>query len=130
MYYIMKIPVGDMKVMIPKERVDAIGLREIVDKNSVKKVLAILKAEETNVNHNWNQRYRANLEKIRSGDIYQVAEVIRNLVFLDDEKGLSTGEKKMLENAKQILVSELVLAKDIEEEQAHEIINDTLLTTS
>jgi len=72
---------------------------------------------------NWNQRYRANLEKIRSGDIMTVAEVMRNLIRRDQEKGLSTGERKMLDTAKQIFVSELILIKDMEEESAMRLID-------
>ncbi len=126
-YYILKIPVGDMKVMIPKEKVDSIGLRQIIDKESMEKVLAVLCEKSQEMDSNWNQRYRSNLEKIKSGDIYQLAEVVRNLVYLDSEKGLSTGEKKMLENAKQILVSELVLVEELEEDRAHQVLEDTLV---
>jgi len=129
-YYIMRIPVGNMKVMIPQEKVDKIGLREIIDKDGLEQVYAVLKRKEVDMSPNWNQRYRSNLEKIKSGDILLVAEVVKSLVMRDNKKGLSTGEKKMLENAKQILVSELVLADGMEEEQAMDVVEETLLKTS
>ncbi|NLZ93566.1 MAG: CarD family transcriptional regulator [Firmicutes bacterium] len=122
-YYVMKIPIGDMKVMIPLDNVEQIGLREIIDDDDVEQVFSILKAKHSKMSTNWNRRYRANMEKIKSGDIFQVAEVVRNLMFRDKEKGLSTGERKMLDSAKQILISELVLVQDTSEEDIDEIIN-------
>jgi CarD family transcriptional regulator len=101
-YYIMRMPIGDMKVMIPVNNSEGIGLREVVNGEEVKKVFEILRAQKTKMSANWNRRYRANLEKIKSGDIYEVAEVVRNLAYRDKEKGLSTGERKMLDNARQI----------------------------
>jgi CarD family transcriptional regulator len=115
-YYIMRMPIGDMKVMIPTNNVGGIGLRQIIDEDGVQKVIGILHDRNNTMSQNWNHRYRNNLEKIKSGDIYEVAEVVRNLILREQEKGLSTGERKMLENARQILVSELVLAKDTQEE--------------
>jgi len=126
-YYIMKLPIGDMKVMIPTDNVDGIGLREVIPQDQVKRVFEVLRASKTKMSSNWNRRYRANLEKIKSGDIYEVAEVVRNLAIRDREKGLSTGERKMLDNAKQILVSELVLAQGIEEEEATSLLDEVLL---
>lgn len=111
-YYIMKMPIGDMKVMIPLNNVENLGLRQVVSADEVESVLEVLRGELSKMPQNWNRRYRANLEKIKSGDIYEVAEVVRNLAIRDREKGLSTGERKMLDSAKQILVSELVLAQD------------------
>lgn len=114
-YYIMHLPMGDMKVMIPLASADEVGLREVIDPSEVEKVLEVLRSQKTKMSSNWNRRYRANLEKIRTGNIYEVAEVVRNLAVRDQEKGLSTGERKMLESARGILLSELVLAKGIEE---------------
>ncbi|MFZ5645652.1 MAG: CarD family transcriptional regulator [Bacillota bacterium] len=122
-YYILKLPVGDMKVMIPINNCREIGLREVIDSDGVQKVMGILKDQSSNMSANWNRRYRANLEKIKSGNIYEVAEVVRNLVNRDREKGLSSGERKMLENARQILLSELVLATELEEEGAQSLID-------
>ncbi|HEY3315088.1 MAG TPA: CarD family transcriptional regulator [Bacillota bacterium] len=123
-YYIMRLPIGEMKVMIPTDNVIEIGLREIITEEEVQKVFEILRAQKSKMSTNWNRRYRANMEKIKSGDVYEVAEVVRNLTLRDKEKGLSTGERKMLENARQILVSELVLAKGIDEEAALMILEE------
>lgn len=126
-YYILRLPVGDMKVMIPiSGSGNGIGLREVIDDDGVEKVMSILGEESTTMSGNWNRRYRANLEKIKSGDIYKVAEVVRNLFKRDKEKGLSSGERKMLESARQILLSELVLAVEVEEEKAQTLIEKAL----
>jgi len=117
-YYILRLPVGDMKVMIPIDNGKQVGLREVIDSDGVERVMGILGDECSTMSSNWNRRYRANLEKMKSGDIYEVAEVVRNLVKRDQEKGLSSGERKMLESARQILISELVLATELEEEKA------------
>lgn len=119
-YYIMKLPIGEMKVMIPMNNVEEIGLRAIIDAEGVQKVVGILEGEKSKMSQNWNRRYRANMEKIKTGDIFEVAEVVRNLAMRDAEKGLSTGERKMLDNARQILISELVLAQDSTEEAVAE----------
>jgi len=123
-YYIMRLPLGDMKVMIPTDNVDEIGLRDIINRDEVKKVIDVLKDSKTKMSSNWNRRYRANMQKIKSGNIFEVAEVVRNLQLRDIEKGLSTGERKMLSNAKQILISELVLADNMNEDQAKELIDN------
>lgn len=122
-YYIMRLPIGDMKVMIPMSNVQEIGLREVIDEAGVEQVLLILKQKKSTMSTNWNRRYRANLEKIKSGNIYEVAEVVRNLSLREREKGLSTGERKMLDNARQILISELVLARNAEEENVLSMID-------
>ncbi len=125
-YYIMRLPLGDMRVMIPLRNANAIGIREVVSEDCLEEALAILQEDETEMPSNWNQRYRANLEKIRSGDIKTVAEVMRNLVKRDQEKGLSTGERKMLDTARQIFISELILVRDMEEESAMRLIDGLL----
>lgn len=125
-YYIMKLPLGDMRVMIPLDNASNIGIRGVVNGEEIDHVLVVLKQEETAMPTNWNQRYRANLEKMRSGDILAVAEVVRNLMKRDQEKGLSTGERKMLDTARQILISELILVKQIEEESATRLIEQLL----
>ena len=125
-YYIVKMPVGDMKVMIPTKNVKSIGIREIIPNKEVDKVLDILKGHEINVTSNWNKRYRENMVKIKSGDIYEVADVVRSLMLRDRVKGLSTGERKMLNSAKQILISELVLARGIDQVEIESIIDDYL----
>jgi CarD family transcriptional regulator len=125
-YYIMKMPIGDMKVMIPMDNVEDLGLRQVVSADEVESVLDVLRGELSKMPQNWNRRYRANLEKIKTGDIYEVAEVVRNLAIRDREKGLSTGERKMLDSAKQILISELVLAQDTSEDEVEAVIQGLL----
>ncbi|MCL4514586.1 MAG: CarD family transcriptional regulator [Firmicutes bacterium] len=121
-YYIMKLPIGEMKVMIPMRNVREVGLRQIINDEEVDKVLEVLKGARTKMSTNWNRRYRANMEKIKSGDIFEVAEVVRNLSLRDKEKGLSTGERKMLESSRQILISEIALAKNTDEIQVKELL--------
>jgi len=125
-YYIMRMPIGDLRVMIPMSSGDELGLREVIDEKGVEEVFKVLKAETTSMSQNWNRRYRANMEKIKTGDIFEVAEVVRNLSARDREKGLSTGERKMLENARQILISELVLAQDTTEEHVEQQLSELL----
>lgn len=126
-YYVMRLSLGNMKVMVPMKNVKSIGLREVVDEETIHEVLNRMRSQKKNDTKNWNRRYRANLDKIKSGDIYEVADVVRSLMLRDEEKGLSTGERKMLDNAKQILISELVLVKNMKEEQAFELIDDIYL---
>ena len=114
-YYVLKMPIGDMKVMIPTHSVGDIGIREVIGEDEVEKVFAILGDTSVNINSNWNKRYRENMLKIKSGNIYEVADVVKSLVLRERDKGLSTGERKMLNSAKQILLSELILAKGIGE---------------
>lgn len=123
-YYILRLPVGDMKVMIPINNSKEVGLREVIDNEGVRRVIGILQDRSSLMSTNWNRRYRANLEKIKSGDVYEVAEVVRNLINREKEKGLSSGERKMLENARQILVSELVLATELAEDKAKSLIDN------
>lgn len=125
-YYIMRMPIGDMKVMIPVNSVDGVGLREVVDGNAIEGVLEVLRAEDTEMSSNWNRRYRANAEKLRTGDILEVAGVVRNLTIRDRDKGLSTGERKMLENARQILISELVLVSDMNEDEVMNLLEEAI----
>jgi CarD family transcriptional regulator len=123
-YYIMRLPIGDMKVMIPVEKVDEIGIRNVIDEEKADSVFEFLEGEKTNMSQNWNRRFRANMEKLKTGDVFEVSEVVRNLTLRDQEKGLSTGEKKMLNNAKQILISELVLAKNLDEKEVESILDN------
>lgn len=123
-YYVMRMPIGEMKVMVPISNVNDIGLRKVIDEDGVLKVLTILQDKDSPMSANWNRRYRSNMEKIKSGNVFELAEVVRNLWTRDKEKGLSTGEKKMLDNARQILVSELVLAKDSKEDNIRDMIEE------
>ena len=117
-YYIMRMPIGDMQVMIPVDGVEGVGLRQVSSEADVERVLEILGGERTSMSTNWNRRYRANAEKLRTGNIFEVAEVVRNLTLREREKGLSSGERRMLDNARQILVSEVVLARNIPQAEA------------
>ena len=124
-YYIISMP-GEVKVMVPTEKAVEIGVRNVIDKNDVSKVLNILEQDQTEMSDHWNKRYRDNMDKRKSGDIYEVADVVRNLSFKQKEKGLSTGEKKMLNNAKQILISELVLAEHVSQSEIEKIIDNKI----
>ncbi len=124
-YYIIKMP-GEVKVMIPTEKAEQVGVRNIINKEEAVKVMSVLGENETEMDKNWNKRYRDNMDKMKSGDIYEVADVVRNLSFKQKEKGLSTGEKKMLSNAKQILVSELVLAEHASQEEVEQLIDNKI----
>lgn len=125
-YYVVKLPVGDMQLMVPVDNAETVGLRRVIDGQDVDSVLGVLRGRKVKMPSNWSHRYRVHLEKIRTGDIYEVAEVVRNLALRDKERGLSTGERKMLDSARQILVSELVLAKDIKESQAWAMVEKAL----
>ena len=117
---------GGVKVMVPKNQASKQGLRNIISKDEINKVFTVLENDETVMSDNWNKRYRDNMDKMKSGDIYEVADVVRNLSFKQKEKGLSTGEKKMLNNAKQILVSELVLAEDASNTEIEKLVENKI----
>ena len=125
-YYVIEMP-GEVMVMVPTAKAESMGVRSVIDKQSANNVLAVLEKDETEMSNNWNKRYRDNLEKMKTGDIYEIADVVRNLSFKQKEKGgLSTGEKKMLVNAKQILVSELVLAEHSSKEEIEKLIDNKI----
>ncbi|MDP3045211.1 MAG: CarD family transcriptional regulator [Bacillota bacterium] len=123
-YYVLRLPIGNMKVMVPTSGGKDVGLRQVINQEEVQQVFGLLKEAVTNMPGNWNRRYRANLEKIKSGNIFEVAEVVRKLARRESEKGLSSGEKRMLESARQILISELVLATEIEEDKARTMLEE------
>ncbi len=125
-YFIIKMPVNEMKLMIPVDNVENIGVRKIIATEEVEEVFDILKEDSSLNKLNWNKRYRANMDRMKSGDIFEVARIVRSLTYRDQEKGLSTGEKKMLSNAKQILISELILAEDSSSEEIETRINSII----
>jgi CarD family transcriptional regulator len=127
-YYIIKMP-GEVKVMVPTAKAEEIGVRNIIDKETAGKVINVLEQDSTEMSMKWNKRYRDNVEKMKSGDIFEVADIVRNLSFKQKDKGLSTTEKKMLLNAKQILVSELVLAESKEKDEIEHLV-ETKINTS
>ena len=117
-FYIMRILENDMIIMIPTKNVDSVGLREIIRQKEVPKLYSILKKKKTMMdNQTWNRRYREYTEKIKTGSVYEVAEVYRDLLTLKIEKELSFGERKMLDTARNLLVKEISLAKKVKEEQ-------------
>ncbi len=125
-YFIMRMPIGEMKVMVPVDNVAEVGVREIIDEVEMEEVITVLKGNRSNMPQNWNRRYRANMDRIKSGDIFEIAAVVRNLMLLDIEKGLSTGERKMLSDAKQMLVSEMVLVCDLSIEEVEELVVEAI----
>lgn len=110
-YYVLKLPAGDMLVMVPVETCDAIGVRPIVAPAEAEALLGAISGIEVEMTSNWNKRYRENMLRIKSGDLMEVASVVKGLMQRDRERGLSTGERKMLHSAKQILISEIVLSE-------------------
>ena len=121
-YYIFKLPCSEINVMIPVDSEAAVGIRPVADKAAVSDAINLLKAESTEMDRNWNRRYRDNIGKLKSGDIMQVAEVVRNLMRMENKKSLSSGEKKLLDSGKQILISEMMLAADMTFDQAEDTI--------
>ncbi|MDO4581999.1 MAG: CarD family transcriptional regulator [Bacillota bacterium] len=111
-YFVLKLYTGELRVLIPVDTVEKAGMRCVCDQHKLHEVEDILRQQCSAWDENWNRRYRMNMEKIKSGDICQLAEVVRNLSLRDCAKGLSAGEKKMLDNARKILLSEVVLATD------------------
>lgn len=125
-YYMFKLPVGGMLVMIPVENCEEIGVRPIIAPEEVETLLAKMADIEIDMRQNWNRRYRENMLRIKSGDLLEVAHVIKGLMARDSEKGLSTGERKMLRSAKQILISELVLSQSSSYEVVENAVNAAL----
>jgi CarD family transcriptional regulator len=125
-YFVLRITYGDLKVSIPVDKADEIGLREVINDEEVEEVFAVLRKKEARMPTNWSRRFKNHVEKLKSGDIYQVAEVVRNLSLREADKGLSAGEKRMLARARQILVSELTFALNVDEETAESRLDDVL----
>lgn len=125
-YYQMRLPTGSMLVMIPTDHTEEIGVRPIVDEEEANQVMAALGSIEVDMSQNWSHRYRENMLRLKSGDLIEVARVVKGLMLRDDERGLSTGERKMLHSAKQILISELVLSQDLSYETVEERISRAL----
>lgn len=117
-YYIIKMIIGKIQMMIPIEKTEQVGIRAIISEDQMEDVFLTFHEGESDSFSIWNQRYRVNAEKVSSGDFYKVAEVIRDLTRLNKVKSLGTGEKKMLDNAMRILISEMELVREIDEKQA------------
>lgn len=124
LYFVLNMCQGNLTVMVPFESTDRIGMRNIITKKEANKVLDVLGEELSPMPSNWNHRYKKNRDKLRSGDIFEVAEVVRNLTLRDMEKGLSSGEKRMLNQARDILASELMYAVEVEVDEAQRMIQE------
>ena len=125
-YLTIRILHNDMTVNVPAENADKVGLRPVVDEDMVEEVLEVLHGSGTKMPKNWNRRFKHNRDKMKTGDIFELAEVVRNLSLRDQEKGLSTGEKQMFVKAKKILASELMYAKGLDEESAATWLDEVL----
>ncbi len=121
-YYILKIPYNNMKLMVPIDNCDAVGIRDIIDKKAANDVINDMKNFSVDLSVSWNKRQRENLTMLKSGDIYEVAHVVKGLMVKEKEKGLSGNEKKTLISSKQILISELVMSLEQKEDEVEEII--------
>lgn len=126
-YYILKMPIKEMKVMVPVDNAEEVGVRNILSKEEMDEVLEILSGKDkTKMPSNWNRRYRFNMDRIKSGDIKEIARVVRFLERVDQEKSLSTGERKMLTGAKQIIISEMVLVYKKDPDAIIKLVDDAV----
>ena len=125
-YLVLRLAYGDLTLMVPADNTDEVGLREVINDEEVEEVFAVLRKKEARMPTNWSRRFKNHVEKLKSGDVYQVAEVVRNLSLRDNEKGLSAGEKRMLAKARQILVSELTFAINVDEAEAEKKLDEAL----
>jgi CarD family transcriptional regulator len=126
LYLVLKVAQGDLTVRVPADNAEYVGVRDVVGADGLERVFEILKAPHTEEPTNWSRRYKANVEKIASGDVNKVSEVVRDLWRRDRERGLSAGEKRMLAKARQILVSELALAEHTNEDKAEALLDEVL----
>ena len=129
-YLTIKILHNELTVMVPTENAGKAGLRRVIDEETVKKVLAVLQDECSEMPKNWNRRFKHNRDKIKTGDIHELAEVVRNLAVREQDKGLSTGEKQMYTRAKKILASEMMYALEKTEEEAEAYLDEVLSRTA
>jgi len=129
MYFSMKMPLDETMAMIPTDTCETIGVRYIISEAEAAKALAAFKAEEVCEDENWNKRHRDNMEKLRTGDIYQLIGVVKGLMLRDKRKGLSTSERKMLGVAKQMFISEIVLTGSASRNDVESILDDTIAQT-
>ena len=125
-YLKLKVAQGDLTIEVPADNVDLVGVRDVVDKEGLDEVFEVLRQPYTEEPTNWSRRYKANVEKLASGNVKKVAEVVRDLWRRDQDRGLSAGEKRMLVKARQILVSELALAEKTDEAEAETILDEVL----
>ncbi|MFZ5851844.1 MAG: CarD family transcriptional regulator [Actinomycetota bacterium] len=126
LYLVLKVAQGDLTVRVPADNVDLVGVRDVVGEEGLSRVFEVLRTPYTEEPTNWSRRYKANLEKLASGDVIKVAEVVRDLWRREKDRGLSAGEKRMLAKARQILVSELALAENTNEDKAEAVLDEIL----
>ena len=126
LYLKLHVTQGDLTIEVPAENVDLVGVRDVIGKEGLEQVFDVLRAPFTEEPTNWSRRYKANLEKLASGDVIKVSEVVRDLWRRDQDRGLSAGEKRMLAKARQILISELALAEKTDEESASLVLDGVL----
>ena len=117
-YLKLQVAQGDLTIEVPADNVEMVGVRDVVDEKGLQEVISVLQAKDAEEASNWSRRFKANTEKLASGDVLKVAEVVRDLWRREQGKGLSAGEKRMLSKARQVLSSEVALARDIDEEAA------------
>ncbi|MDR2320316.1 MAG: CarD family transcriptional regulator [Microbacterium sp.] len=125
-YLKLNVTQGDLIIEVPAENVDLVGVRDVIGQEGLDRVFEVLRAPFTEESTNWSRRYKANLEKLASGDVIKVSEVVRDLWRRDQDRGLSAGEKRMLAKARQILTSELALAEKTDEEKAGALLDEVL----
>ena len=124
--FILKMPIGNMDISIPKANINKMNIRDVISKKEGEEILAILEQDPKDLNSNWNLRYRENQEILKTGDIFKIANMVRDLVALDDDKGLSTTEKKLLNRARRIMASELVMSGSLERDEAEKMIDESI----
>jgi len=129
LYLTLRVMQGDLVIQVPADKVEDVGVRDVSNDSQLEKVFSVLRADQVEEPSNWSRRYKANSEKLTSGDVVKVAEVVRDLTRRDSGRGLSAGEKRMLSQARQILGSEVALAKDVSEEGALELLDQILEET-
>ncbi|WP_130819219.1 CarD family transcriptional regulator [Anaerococcus vaginimassiliensis] len=125
-YFILKMPIGDMDISIPTSKINDMNIRDVITKEEGDKVLKILDEDPSDMSENWTTRYRQNQEILKTGDVYEIAKMVRNLAILDKDKGLSTTEKKLLNRSRRILASELVMAGSLDKEEAEAMIDESI----
>lgn len=129
-YLVLKVSQGDLTVKVPAENAEYVGVRDVVDEAGLDKVFDVLREEDVEEPTNWSRRYKANGEKLASGDVNKVAEVVRDLWRRDLDRGLSAGEKRMLSKARQVLVGELALAEGADEVAAQKLLDEVMAAAS
>ena len=125
-YFILKMPIGDMDISIPTSKINDMNIRDVITKEEGDEVLKILDEDPSDMSENWTTRYRQNQEILKTGDVYEIARMVRNLAILDKDKGLSTTEKKLLNRSRRILASELVMAGSLDKEEAEAMIDESI----